>query len=267
MIIESIEASIKQLVPHKWDDIHWKSAFFALCSRIAYLPGDQAGQHFKQLGLGENYRYIDNNGAQCHVVIQGSTMIIAFRGTEPKEFGDIKADLKAWKSRSQIGGKVHDGFFDEVNKVWDEIASLNIDKKTIYVTGHSLGGAMATICASRLSHRTPELYTYGSPRVGNRTWLKYYSMAITHHRFVNNNDFVTKVPPALLGFKHHGKLQYINYFGNVRFMSLWQRVKDQWRSRKRAWGKKQPFSGFVDHSIDLYGQKLLDLYTNGEKLY
>lgn len=266
MKVDSIEDMIKRLSPAKWEDQHWKNAFFALCSRIAYLPGDEAGKHFKKLGLGSDYTYVDSKGAQCHIIEQGATLFIFFRGTEPTEFNDIAADLKAWKSKSHTAGRVHDGFYDEVNKVWDQITKHNPDNKAVYVAGHSLGGAMATICATRLSYRNPELYTYGSPRVGNSSWLRH-NYAVCHKRFVNNNDAVPRVPPAFLGFRHHGELQYINYYGNVRFMSTWQRIKDQWRSRKRAWSKGQHFSGFVDHSIDLYSQKLVDLYTNGEKFY
>lgn len=80
-----------------------------------------------------------------------------------------------------------------------------MQNKKLYVTGHSLGGAMATICASRLSAQgmnVEGLYTYGSPRVGDGEFVA--NLKVNHFRFVNNNDAVPKVPPQVFGYRHHG---------------------------------------------------------------
>ena len=67
---------------------------------------------------------------------------------------------------------------------------------------HSLGAALATICASRLDAH--ELYTFGSPRVGNRAFVKEMKNdGIQHYRFVNNNDIVTGVPFPLRVYINH----------------------------------------------------------------
>ena len=42
---------------------------------------------------------------------------------------------------------------------------------------------------------------------------------------VNNNDIVTKIPLALIFYRHHGKLVYINHYGKIRNMTWWQRLK------------------------------------------
>ena len=97
--------------------------------------------------------------------------VLAFRGTEPTQMSDVQADLKAWKSKSKTDGKVHDGFYDEINKVWKEILPLIKNNKPLYICGHSLGGAMATIAASRLEEQTEALYTFGSPRVGYKKFV------------------------------------------------------------------------------------------------
>jgi len=81
-----------------------------------------------------------------------------------------------------------------------------IQNKKLYITGHSLGGAMATICASRMVARgivVSGLYTFGSPRVGDAEFVAH--LGTTHFRFVNNNDIVTKAPPLMCGFRHHGQ--------------------------------------------------------------
>ena len=57
-------------------------------------------------------------------------------------------------------------------------------------------------------------------------------------------------------YKHCGDLCYINYHGNIRKMTTWQRIKDQFRGIMRAWQKGEPFDGARDHSISAYEKKL-----------
>jgi hypothetical protein len=53
-------------------------------------------------------------------------------------------------------------------------------------------------------------------------------------------------------YKHHGDLIYFNCFGFIRELTGWQRIKDQWRGRKRAWQKGQVFDGVYDHAMTGY---------------
>lgn len=225
----------------------------ALMAQIAYHDSDEAKPEYNKLGY-TYHKFIDIDGAQCHIVWNKKEMVLCFRGTEPKEFSDIKADLNAIPDRAMNGhGLVHNGFQEEVNKVWPEIEKTlkKLGERELYITGHSLGGAMATIATSRLSDKVKALYTYGSPRVGTRSFVKSFSH-IPHYRHVNNNDVVTKVPFAVLGYRHHSTPRYINYYGNIRPCTYWQRVKDQWRGRWRALKKGVPFDGAYDHSMDYY---------------
>ena len=204
------------------------------------------------------HKFLDHDGAQCHIVSNKEEVVICFRGTEPKEFSDIKADLNAFPDKAWNGqGYVHNGFQNEVNKIWEPlVAILNKMKlvdKNLFVCGHSLGGAMATIATSRLEHSdygVTALYTYGSPRVGTRKFVKSFNTP--HYRHVNNNDLVCTVPPALFGYKHHVKPRYINYHGQIRNLTFWQRFKDQWRGRWRALKKGMPFDGAYDHGMNHY---------------
>ncbi len=174
--------------------------------------------------------------------------------------GDILSDLKAWPKRSREKGLVHFGFAQALDRVYDKIMEqiqrLDMSKieKTI-CTGHSLGAALATLMASRID--AEELYTFGSPRVGTRSFVKEMNNdLIKHYRFVNNNDIVTAVPLALMMYRHHGELCYINHYGNIRKMTFWQRVKDKLRGRRAAWRNKQPFDGVRDHDIGAYFEKI-----------
>jgi triacylglycerol lipase len=225
----------------------------AKMAEAAYLDGDEARPRYKALGF-KNHHFIDTDGAQCHVVWNNDMFVLCFRGTEPSEFSDIKADLNALPDRANNGcGWVHNGFQEEVNKIWDEILTyLNkANGKNFFITGHSLGGAMATIATSRLSEDVTALYTYGSPRAGTRSFVKSFAN-IPHYRHVNNNDVVPKVPFAFLGYRHHCKPTYINYYGEIRPLTYWQRVKDQWRGRLQALRKGVPFDGAYDHSMTYY---------------
>ena len=59
-----------------------------------------------------------------------------------------------------------------------------------------------------------------------------------------------------MGFRHHGELHYINYYGNIRALTPWQRIKDGWRGRMKAWSKLELFDGARDHSMDAYERKI-----------
>jgi triacylglycerol lipase len=218
---------------------------------IAYLDGEEAKVKYAELGYTDHV-FIEDTGAQCHAVWNENEFVLCFRGTEPDEFSDIKADLNAFPDRGQSGGWVHNGFQEELNKIWDEIDTVlhNQKGKNFFICGHSLGGAMATLAASRLKESVECLYTYGSPRVGTKSFVKSFN--VPHYRHVNNNDIVPKVPFAFLGYRHHGTLRYINFYGNIRKMTPWQRFKDGWRGRKAAWKNKAPFDGARDHGMDNY---------------
>ena len=224
---------------------------FAELSKVAYLDGKEAKNAYKELGY-NSHVLIDIDGAQCHIVrkTKENITILCFRGTEPDEISDILADLKAFPRRSMMHkGLVHRGFRGELDKIWDKIqTTLNSSPKRkgrLYICGHSLGGAMATLATSRLQHKVWALYTFGSPRVGTRKFVK--CIYTKHFRVVNNNDIVTRVPPRLMFYRHHGQLVYINHYGNIRKMTPWQRIKDRFRGYRD--GLLDPV---MDHSIDNY---------------
>ena len=224
----------------------------AKMSGVAYTEPNIAKHEFNQLGY-PHCLFVNNEGAQCYIVWNSKELVLVFRGTEANKWNDIKADINAWFTPQKIG-KCHKGFDNELQKLWYQIefaVEAQAPNKKLYITGHSLGGAMATLCASKIEYYQVDfLCTFGSPRVGNRKFVK--NIPVEHHRYVNNNDIVTSVPPALMTYKHHGDMKYINHYGNIRYMTVWQRLKDQLRGRWAAFKKRVPFDGAYDHSIKYY---------------
>lgn len=234
-------------------------ARMAKAAEAAYLDGPEAKPVYKQMGY-TTHKFIDIDGAQCHIVSNKEEIVICFRGTEPDELSDVLADLNAWPDKAYNGhGLVHNGFQEEVNKVWPKIeTSLKMMKakdKKLFICGHSLGGAMATIATSRLDN-VDALYTYGSPRVGTRKWVN--SIKTPHFRHVNNNDIVTKVPLAIMGYKHHGTLRYINFYGKIRKLTFWQAVKDKFRGYRSGL-----LDGAMDHGMANYVKALESIENDG----
>jgi len=234
-----------------------RSLLFAKLASIAYCNEKDAKSQVKKLGF-TTVEFYNRDGAQAYRFMNKDDIVIACRGTQPSEFNDIKADLKAMPVMAETVSRVHRGFKAEVDELWPMVEEdinrkANVNK-TLWFCGHSLGAAMATIMASRCKHNIDlndpiELYTSGSPRVGWRAYCK--SLNVEHHRWVNNNDIVTRVPLAAMGYVHHGTEHYMNAYGNVRKMTPWQRVKDRWRG---MWmGLKQgSIDNFSDHSMVNY---------------
>ncbi|CAL8471597.1 g11139 [Coccomyxa elongata] len=114
---------------------------------------------------------------------------------------------------------VHEGFlraYDSVRTrvlgVVDEVLTGSEDSWHVYVTGHSLGGALATLCSFELANRRyrhggePEItmYNYGSPRVGNAAFARAYDRSVPDSwRVTNRLDVIPRVP-RLMGYCHVG---------------------------------------------------------------
>ncbi|KNC79129.1 hypothetical protein SARC_08465 [Sphaeroforma arctica JP610] len=102
------------------------------------------------------------------------------------------------------------------------------DALHIFVTGHSLGAALCTLCAWELSHAFDPseldmtVYTFGSPRVGNANFVYHYNKRLPHtHRIVTDGDPVTSLPkfraPSFLNvtYKHVGKCYVLAEMGDL----------------------------------------------------
>lgn len=172
----------------------------------------------------------DEIGVQYFIGKKGDTLLISFRGTDSLK--DWKTDFKFWKKRIPYGNhlskiRVHSGFMDayqdkcvrgQIHKV------ITCDISNIYVTGHSLGAALATLCALDLQYNFPdkfyEVTLFGCPRVGNKAFAKSYNKRLIKTiRIENGNDVVTKIPPPFFGYRHVGIRLHVGRMRSFLFTS------------------------------------------------
>ena len=158
--------------------------------------------------------------------------IIVFRGTqEPDEWiANINAAQTDYQSNNAQTGKVHQGFYSlyannlavPIRKVIKQFAP-NIP---CYVTGHSLGGAMAVLAAFDLARNFEglrqqiQMYSYASPRVGNPKFAQSFNNLVPNsYRIVNYADSTWLLPPTQLNesvYLHVGQAwSFINQTGDL----------------------------------------------------
>lgn len=155
------------------------------------------------------YEFIDTSSksydevgdTQLFYALNNKQAIIGWRGTA--EFPDVWTDAKGVQTDSSPiieQGKMHLGFkqafsekdlFPPLLEKFDQIKS-RMTGKELFITGHSLGGALALIDSATKQDLKPILYTYGMPRVFNRQAVVQFDF--THYRHVNENDGITSVP-------------------------------------------------------------------------
>uniref|UniRef100_A0A383V4A2 Fungal lipase-type domain-containing protein n=1 Tax=Tetradesmus obliquus TaxID=3088 RepID=A0A383V4A2_TETOB len=184
---------------------------------------------------------VDTEGV-CMRDEKGNVFVV-FRGTSSK--ADAATDMDIIGSfhpeRNRIFGgrgvQLHDGFTDAYYYVrkatlvcvkghMEHFAQLHAarlnssrnataaddsaSKPVLWVSGHSLGAALATLAAADFAKEgyQPVVYTLGSPRVGDRDWQKLYDteykLKDRTFRMVNDNDPVARVPITMLGYRHIG---------------------------------------------------------------
>lgn len=154
-------------------------------------------------------------GIQCFVRRRGEILSIAFRGSDaPKDWRTNLAFCKKVipynNSASKI--KVHAGFIraykePQIRERLQALVTPGI--RRVELCGHSYGAALAVLCAVDLQYNFPdrdfEVMLFGCPRVGNRAFQRSYNRRVFKTlRVENGNDIVSKLPPALWGYRHVG---------------------------------------------------------------
>ena len=200
--------------------------WLAEASTLAYADEAFAVEWFKKAGL-DTVRFFDKHSTQCFVASNREFAVVAFRGSEVWRrrgkadirvvAADFMTNADLWLTDWPKGGKVHRGFKNALDEVWQDLSAdltaLQHGGRKIWMTGHSLGAALATLAADRFGE-VQGVYAFGSPRVGNIRFKESYSNRV--YRIVNGSDIVTRIPPA--GFYVHvGEPGWIDPEGKIRF--------------------------------------------------
>lgn len=238
-----------------------KSLLFADLARLAYADPGPVEKIAYEAGI-DQCLFIARDGAEAYVFGNRFDCMIVCRGTEPNQWNDIRADANAWTIATDVG-RVHSGFHTEVHELWPLLEQqIKENQRPMWFAGHSLGGAMAAVCAVRCKispiPSNPEaIFSYGAPRVGNRQYTSI--LKVKHFRWVNNNDIVPRVPPTWLGYRHMGHEIYLNRHGRISYLRSWLRVRDRFRGLLASMrvGKLDYFS---DHSMIEYIAHIRKLY-------
>jgi pimeloyl-ACP methyl ester carboxylesterase len=220
---------------HEWP-VEW---ICAELSRLAYYRFDEGdGPRLERALTGAGFSAlaafnVPRSGAQAFVTLspQG-TAFVAFRGTQPGGLADFRTDLQFGWADWPGGGRVHRGFKEAYESIAGEISAW-LERSApsgLVATGHSLGGALATLLAAERAEA--DLVTFGSPRVGDAAFAGNF-LRRQVRRYVDCTDKVAAVPPEVLGYRHlHGEI-YLNRFGlALPAPSIEERSEDQAAARK-----------------------------------
>jgi triacylglycerol lipase len=197
--------------------------YLAEASNLAYMNESTGREAFKN-ELGLDARLFSVGNTQAYLGVNDDHIVIVFRGTESptsieglKDWlltdannflilpeGRIGTDFAA----AGVGTRYHSGFMTALADIWDplfEAAQTEIKSKDrpLWLTGHSLGGALALLAAWRFLRRTVDvyrIYTFGGPMVGNDAAVKAFDQELEGkvYRFVHGPDIVPRLPTISL---------------------------------------------------------------------
>jgi len=243
--------------------------WLAEISMLAYADGDGfVRRQLMSAGMLGVKMYSSPAGSSDHtqaiLTFNADAVIVAFRGTEPSEWRDLMTDMKANQIELGTGGKVHAGFQSGLLSVWDkmkpEVERLSASGKSVWMTGHSLGAALAVLAAHQYQ-KPANVYTFGAPRIGDADFVERYHQST--FRVVNNTDLVAEVPPPLW-YQHVGELIYFNSRHQLcRNVPVSRLVKDKARGQSLAvtqrikeWSQldldERPVKPLLDHAPICY---------------
>lgn len=199
-----------------------KALLYARMADHAYSP-----KHFS--GMPEGWTHVksfrnEKTDAQAFVAVDGNRIMVAAKGT--KSWKDVIQDAKFELVDVKFGERtvrMEKGFYEDYealkDRVIDEVKIVagRLKEPKLLVTGHSLGGAIASGLAADLGSQgiRPDICTFGSPRAGDGSFTKFFDEVVGESwRVVHQRDLVPGVPRGL-GYSHVDILYHIDDMGRL----------------------------------------------------
>jgi triacylglycerol lipase len=180
--------------------------------------------------------YFSRDTTQCFVAHNDNFVVVSMRGTEINNFrgafSDWRRNLEFTPKRDDSGGLVHEGFIEDMTAMWNDTNGVQGLKsylqpllaggtRTLWITGHSLGAALATLAAERAARDAGfdvrGVYTYGSPRVGDIQFKQNYEargLNAKTYRILHGIDVAQGLFPGD-AYMHVGQLKFIDADGRL----------------------------------------------------
>lgn len=195
----------------------------ARACELAYYNEPEGPARFRS-ELGMNARLISVDNTQVYIAETDESIIVAFRGSEAPTTLDGFKDWLLTNANNYlilpegragtdfaaagVGARFHKGFLEALEMIWEPmLAAVNNAIKTkerpVWITGHSLGGALALMAAWRLQRSfvsIQEIVTFGAPMIGNDAAAKAFEQEFSGkiYRFVDLEDVVPHLPSVSL---------------------------------------------------------------------
>jgi len=204
--------------PHATDYSNINAYALAQLANLAYQDEQAIEDQAKAWGFG-SCRFFDEDETQVFIAARPDAIVVALRGTS--NINNWLTDFNIHLTGGPLG-KVHDGFLVALNLVWFDLLQAILDAQhastsqpSLWFTGHSLGGALATLAVAKMIERAlpvDGLYTCGCPRCGDDTFATTFDAKFERaFRFVYNRDLVTRLPPRIpFGYRHVGTVKHID---------------------------------------------------------
>jgi triacylglycerol lipase len=199
---------------------------------------------FRWISLTELFRNVYAIAASCD-----EFTVIAFRGTQNVKdwMTDVYATPVGYPWIFEAGpevGSIHAGFGHALRDAWTKVATavasmIPLPKRasgistkpqpTLWLTGHSLGGALAVLAGATFSmwqkakiRPVSGIYTFGQPRIGLYRFCGNYDRQLRDKtfRFVNKEDLVPRVPFRSWDYADIGQMIHFTSNGRPKLQSL-----------------------------------------------
>ena len=224
--IEAVISQADELPPADFKvDFNKEEALkFARLSSLAYKNYSEVRKQLPTYGLKAAMEI--NKGSLTaktvgFVASNDASVVVAFRGTVLTSFRNLLTDVWAKKSPISPGNpvKAHLGFVSALDLVYSDVVGFlekNSPGKKLYITGHSLGGALASLLGYRLIQDSkykfsPIQYVYGCPPVAEPAFAYSFNADVSSTITITGDPISTGVLIRLSGLQNLFKPNEVKY--------------------------------------------------------